>query len=298
MSLDKILKVIFQGSIISDILVAKPDQIQDHEALGTSVTWAVLITDCIPFSEILQAVIEGHDMHEYQVLAVMYPSMITAGDLLHELERLLVQVHKWPERHVGNGIFNFMQVWTLSRHLEKPSLSEMQCFPNVCINDCPPYSAARPFSLWSNNTLAPLCTMFSGGGKPWKLKVQHNIASMRSQEIVDLSQTLCNLEFKNYMRLTLQPAIQTLATWRDNPQVLLFLPFTEKVSSLWFITPQHSWVPLPNKLRAWVIKECLNKSLRYQQDAFRAFHIITQVGNQVYMTERTCWINVQWIGMS
>src|SRR5258708_28086366 len=167
MSLDKILKVIVQGSIISDILVAKPDQIQDHEVLGTSVTWAVLITDHIPFSEILQAVIEGHDMHKYQVLAVMYPSMITTGDLLCELERVLVQAHsERPERHVGNGIFNFMQVWTLSRHLEKPSLSEMWHFPNVCINDCPPYSAARPFSLWSNNTLTPLHTMFSGGRKP------------------------------------------------------------------------------------------------------------------------------------
>src|SRR5260221_857758 len=124
MSLDTILKVIVQGSIISDILVAKPDQIQDHEALGTSATWTVSITDRIPFSEILQAVIEGHDMREYQVLAVMYPSMITAGDLLRELERLLVQAHKQPEMNVGNGVFNFMQVWTLSGHLEKPSLSE------------------------------------------------------------------------------------------------------------------------------------------------------------------------------
>ncbi len=75
-------------------------------------------------------------------------------------------------------------------------------------------------------------------GKP-KKKLK-NIASMGIQEIEGLSQALCNLESENYVKLTLQSATCTLATWRDNPQVSLFLPFAEKVSGSWFLTPQHS----------------------------------------------------------
>src|SRR5258708_1192183 len=224
-----ITKVIVQGPIISDVLVREPCQMQGHGA--------TLITDRLPFSEILQTVIEEHDERQYKVLAILYPSMITARDLLREVEKLLVQARERSERHVENGVFKFMQVWVLSGHLEESLLSEMRRFSDIRIKnliDCPPYPAARPFSLGSNNPPASP----SGGRRP--KKVLGNIASMGSREIVDLSQALCNLEFENYAKLTLQSAIQTLVTWRDNQQVSLFLPFAEKVSGLWFLTPQHS----------------------------------------------------------
>ncbi len=159
--------------------------------------------------------------------------MITARDLLREVEKLLAQARERSERHVENGVFKFMQVWVLSGHLEESLLSEMRRFPDIRIKnliDCPPYPAAGPFSLGSNNPPASP----SGGRQP--KKVLGNIASMGSQEIVDLSQALRNLEVENY---TLQSAIQTLATWKDKKQAS-FVPFAEQVSSLWFLTPQHS----------------------------------------------------------
>ncbi len=210
-----ILKAIVQGFTISDSLVAAPDRMQGHEELCTSATWATSITDRLPFSEILQAVIEGQDTREYQVLATIYPSMITAHDLLSEVEWLLAQARERSKRRVVNGVFNFMRVWVLSGHLEEPLLSEMRRFPDVRIKNL----IDRPRKR-----------------KP--KKVLKNIASIGSQEIVDLSQALCNLEFED---CTLQSAIQTLATWRDHQQITLFLPFAVKVSSsLWFLTPQYS----------------------------------------------------------
>ncbi len=165
----------------------------------------------------------------------------------------------------------------------------MRRFPDVRIKnliDHPSRPAARPFSPGSNYSLASYSTTSSSGGKPRgkprkPKKVLDNIASMGSQEIVELSQAICNLEFENYAKLTLQSAIQTLATWKDKQRVPLFLPFAENVSSLWFLTPQHFWVPLSNKLRGWVIEECLNKSVRYRQDAYKVFYMIAKVGNQV-----------------
>ena len=203
------MKAIVQCSIISDLpsLVAEPDQMQGHEGLGTPETWATSITDRLPFLEILQAVIEGQDTHEYQVLAALYPSMTTARGLLQEAKRLS---YKPSERRVENGVFNFMQVWVLSGHFEEPLLSEMRRFPDDRIKNL----IDRP-------------------RKPKKLE---NIASMGRQEIVDLSQALCNLEVENY---TLQSAIQTLATGKDK-KLTSFIPFAEQVSSLWFLTPQYS----------------------------------------------------------
>ena len=171
------------------------------------------MTDRLPFSETLQAVIEDHDERQYKVLAVLYPSMITAGDLLREVERLSAQARDRSEKHMVNGAFTFMQVWVQSGHFEEPLLSEMRRFPDGRIKNL----IDRP-------------------RKPKKLE---NIASMGRQEIVDLSQALCNLEFENYACLTLQSAIQTLVTWRDNEQVSLFPPFAENVSSLRFLTPRR-----------------------------------------------------------
>ena len=204
------MMVIVQRSIISGLpsLVTEPGPMQGHEGLGTSETWATSITDRLPFSEILQAVIEEHDTREYQVLAALYPSMITARDLLHEVARLWAQARERSERHVEKGVYKFMRVWVLNGHLEEPLLSEMRRFPDPRIKDL----IDRP-------------------EKPKKV-----LQNMGSRKIAVLSQALCNLEFQN----TLQSAIQTLATWRDGQQVSLFLPFAEKVSSLWFLTPQDS----------------------------------------------------------
>ncbi len=203
------------------------------------------MTDRLPFSETLQAVIEEHDERQYKVLAVLYPSMISAGDLLREVERLSAQARDRSEKHMVNGAFTFMQVWVLSGHLEESILSEMRRLPDVRIKDFidrPLYPAARPFSLGSNNSLPLHRTTPNGGrGKARKpKKVPDSVASMGSEEIVDLSQALCNLEFKNYAELTLQSAVQTLTSWRDDRQVSLFPPFAERVSSLLFLTPQRS----------------------------------------------------------
>src|SRR5258708_2579393 len=245
-----IMKAIVQCSIISGLpsLVTEPGPMQGHEGLGTSETWATSITDRLPFSEILQAVIEEHDRREYQVLAALYPSMITARDLVREVETLSAQARERSEKYIANGVYQFMRVWVLNGYLEESFLSEMRLFPDDRIKnliDHPSRPAARPFSPGSTNSLASYSTTSNGGGKPRgkprkPKKVRHNVASMRSREIEDLSQALCNLEFENYADLTLQSAIQTLATWRDNQQVSLFLPFAEKVGSLWFLTPQHS----------------------------------------------------------
>src|SRR5258708_35517651 len=110
-----ITKVIVQGSIIPDVLVGEPGQKQGHGATS--------ITDRLPFSETLQTVIEEHDERQCKVLAILYPSMITAGDLLREVEGLLVQARERSERHVENVVYQFMRVWVLSGHLTEPFLS-------------------------------------------------------------------------------------------------------------------------------------------------------------------------------
>src|SRR6266436_5798764 len=105
-----IMKVIVQGTIIPDILVTEPDQIQDHEARGTSATqWATSITDRLPFSGILQAVIEKHDTREYIMLAALCPCIVTAHDLLREVERLWAQARERSERDVEIGVFHFIR---------------------------------------------------------------------------------------------------------------------------------------------------------------------------------------------
>src|SRR5258708_15112717 len=150
-----IMKAIVQCSIISDLpsLVAEPDQMQGHEGLGTPETWATSITDRLPFLEILQAVIEGQDTHEYQVLAALYPSMITARDLLREVETLSAQAR---EPSVANGVYQFMRV--LKGYLEAPLLSAMPRFSDVRINNLIDHHssrpAARPFSPGYTNWLA------------------------------------------------------------------------------------------------------------------------------------------------
>ncbi len=190
------MKVIVQDPIISDVIVAEPDKIQGHE-----------VTDRLPFSEILQAVIKER---QYKVLAALWPSMTTAHDLLRQAEKLSAQARKRSERRMEDDVFTFMQVWVHSGHFEEPLLSEMRRFPDGRIKDL----IDRP-------------------RKPKKLE---NIASMGMQEIVDLSRALCNLEVENY---TLQSAIQTLATWKDKKRAS-FIPLAEQVSSLWFLTSQHS----------------------------------------------------------
>ena len=163
--------------------------------------------DRVPFSRILQTVI---DARQYKVLAALYPSMTTARDLLHEAKGLSAQARKRSERRVEDGVFEFMQVWVLSGHFEEPLLEEMRHFPDRRIKNL----IDRP-------------------RKPKKLE---NIASMGSEDIVDLSRALLNLEVENY---TLQTAIETLATWKDKKEAL-FVPFAEQVSTFWFLTPQYS----------------------------------------------------------
>src|SRR5258707_14674151 len=138
------------------------------------------MTDRLLFSEILQAVIEAHDARQYQVLAALYSSMITARDLLRELERLSAQARERSERHVENGVFNFMQVWVLGGCLEEPLLSEMRRFPDDRIKELivsSPSSAPSPFSSTTRR-----CKWITRLRQP--KKVLDNITSMGNQQIV------------------------------------------------------------------------------------------------------------------
>ena len=219
------------------------------------------MVDRVQFKEIIQRVIEKQNKDDYQLLAIMYPSMISAYGLLHALESLFEEAHQQSETRVGKGVLDFIQEWVLSGQLDDSLLLEMENFvsgqpssthslgPQIsCVKNliCRLRSSQSP-STFSYKSISPqpsVSTMSSGGKASRKHeKALKELTSMKDSDIKWLSRALCNLELENYARLTLQSAVKTLAAWRDDqdaspPQ--LFPLFAEKVSKSWFLPWQHS----------------------------------------------------------
>ena len=201
----------------------------------------------VQFNEIFQRVIEKQNKDDYQLLAIMYPSMITAHGLLRAIESRFEQARQQRER---GAVLDFMQEWVLSGQLDDSLLLEMEDFINgqsPSTHSLGPQMASIKSLIGRHLRLSSQSSStfsLSDGKDPRKhQKAVREVASMRGSDITQVSQALCNLELESYAKLTIQSAVKTLATWRDNPEASshqLFPSFAEKVSKSWVLTWEHS----------------------------------------------------------
>ena len=136
---------------------------------------------------------------------------------------------------------DFISGQSSSTHSLGPQMSSVKNL--ICRHLRPPRSPSA-FPYRSISPQPSLRAIYNGREASRKhKKVSKELASMNDNDIKLLSRALCNLELENHAKLTLQSAVKTLATWRDDqvpspPQ--LFPLFAEKVSRSWFLTRQHS----------------------------------------------------------